>query len=167
MYVNAQGVYVRVIGVCVAALTASGCGTQSPETSSTQELPAVSENIPSGYDRWDELDGGPSGIPEMDDLARAYGLEQISLPTESHLKDYMGVAQLEDYCVVGFHSPEEAQESGLMDVAILSRLNEAYTIVLPALPPENVRMMLDKYRPFCSGEVEFDDIQTDTPVENT
>lgn len=163
---NALGVYARVIGVCVAALIASGCGTQSSNTTSAKELPPISENIPAGYDRWDELNGGPSDIPEMADLANVYGLTEINLPSEAHFDDYVGVSQLEDYCVVGFHSPEEEQESGLMDLVIMSRLNESYYILLPALPPENVRMMLEKYRPLCSGEVELSDITTETPVEN-
>ena len=142
----------------MAALTISGCGTQSPDTTAREELPPISTTAPAGYDRWEEMDGGPSGIPEMDDLAAAYGLEGIDLPSSEYVEEYLGVAQLEAYCVVGFHSPDEPQETGLMDMTILSRFNRSYTILMPTLPPENVRMMLEKYRPLCDGTTKFSDI---------
>ena len=162
---NASGVYALVTGVCVAALTVSGCGTQSTETGTQGELPPISKNLPDGYDRWEELDGGPSGIPEMDDLAAAYGVAGINLPASEYTEEYLGVAQLERYCVVGFHSPDEPQETGLMDVTVLSRFNKAYTIFMPALPPENIRTMREKYRPLCSGESELSDIPSNQAVQ--
>ena len=152
--------------MCVAALSVSGCGTQSPETSAQEELPPISKNLPDGYDRWEELNGGPSGIPEMDDLAAAYGVETINLPASEHTEEYLGVAQLERYCVVGFHSPDEPQETGLMDVTIMSRLNKSYVIFMPALPPENIRMMLEKYRPLCSGKSELSDITSNQTAQS-
>lgn len=167
---NTRGVYAHVMGVCVAALTV-GCGTQVYEPSTSSSPPAISDTTPAGYDRWQEMEGDTTDIPEMAEMAAAYGLEELNWPSEAyaekhnHLGTVVGVALLEDYCVVGVHSPEEEQERGLVNVMIMSRFNEAHTIQLLELTPEDVRTMLDQYRPFCSGKVS--DLPSDIPTQNT
>lgn len=164
---NTRGVYAHVMGVCVAALTV-GCGTQVYEPSTDPSPPAISDTTPAGYDQWQEMDGGvKDDIPEMAEMAAAYGLEELNWPSEAYAEKYsplgipVGVGLLEDYCVVGVHSPEEEQERGLVNITIMSRFNEAHTIQQWELTPEDVHTILDEHRPFCSGEV------SDPPTQNT
>lgn len=149
---NTRRVFALVIGTCVAVLSISGCSAQSPEPKTGSELPAINENIPKGYDRWEKMNGGPADIPEMAAMAEMYGLNGINLPTKAYVGDYIGVSQLESYCVVGFHTTLDGAEVGLMDLVVMSRFNKSYFIGMPSLPPENVLPMIDKYRPLCSGD---------------
>lgn len=148
-----------VIGACVAALSISGCSAQSPEPKKTAGLPAISKNIPDGYDRWDEMNGGPADIEEMKVMAAFYGLDAINVPSEKYANEYVGVTQLEQYCVLGFVAREESTITGLIDLVILSRYNESYVIGAPALPPKNVSVIIDKYRPLCSGDKPYSEYE--------
>ena len=162
---NTRGVYAHVMGVCVAALTV-GCGTQVAGPNTGSELPAISNTTPAGYDRWQEMNGGTTDIPEMADMADAYGLGMLNWPSETYAEQQsplgtaVGVALLEDYCVVAVHSPQEEQEQGLVNVTVMSRFNETYAAEQLELTPEDVRSMLDQHRPFCSGEASEPPTQT-------
>lgn len=172
---NTRGVFVRFIGACVAALTTiivSGCGTQSSSPSADTEpepkAPSVTIHDPADYDRWGELNGGDKDLPpEMGDLEKAYGLDELNWPSGEYFTDYVGVARLGKYCVAAFHSPETLQENGIVDVDIMSKYNQLYVIRSDeALTWYQVRRMLNKYRPFCNDEVAYSDIP-DAAVQTT
>jgi hypothetical protein len=167
-FVNTRRVFVLVIGACVAALSISSCSAQPPEQNpAAVRTPAITETAPAGYDRWEEAYGGPADIPEMTAMAKYYGLDSIDVPSDEYANDYVGVSRLESFCVIAFYTTVEEAEGNLMNVLVMSRYNESYFIILPSLPQENVRPMLDKYRPLCSGDATLSEATTSGEGDKT
>ena len=149
---------VLFMGACVAVLSISSCSAQpSGTTEQNAALPPFTSQTPSGFDMWNEINSGTT-LPEMSALAQDFGLDAINVPTDAYLSGgALGVATLEKYCIVVFE--ETPSEQTLITMTMIARYNRSYSLVMPALQPENVSVMIDKYRPVCTGDADF-------PTEN-
>lgn len=147
---------VLAIGACVAALLTTSCSAKTSNSSEPNGMPSFTSKTPEGFDRWKRMSSGDT-LEEMTAMAPIFGVKAINIPNKEYLdKGTVGVAQLEDFCVLGFNeAPSSESGDPLLDMTLMSRYNSAYIVVMPNLTVENVPKMVEKYRSVCTGESEL------------
>lgn len=65
-------------------------------------MPPFTAQTPDGFDRWQVINSGKT-VKDIADLAQLFGVDAVNLPKRKFVaRGLMGVALLEDYCVLGF-----------------------------------------------------------------
>lgn len=148
---------------CVAAIIASfvaaGCtgpgvsgdnGGQPPSASETE--PAPSSPITERMGEYDEFQFWSSGREiDVPGLSGSLGVRVFEPLQDMYDLGFVGIAPLEEYCIVAFSTTGADPEAGTLSLAILSRYNLTYEAYMVDVHPSEMSDALDDQREVCAG----------------
>lgn len=125
-------------------------GGQPPSTHEPE--PAQSSPITERLDGYDEFELWSSGKEvEVEGLSESLGVRVFEPWQDRYDLGFVGVATLEDFCIVAFSTTGADLEAGNLSLAVLSRYNTAYEAYRVDVKPSEVRHLLDDQREVCAG----------------
>lgn len=141
---------VLITGCTAGAGASDGSDRQLPSISEPEPTQAQSSPITERLGGYDEFENWSSG-EDAEGLSESLGIRVFEPGQDMRDLGFIGIAQLEEFCVVAFSTTGANLEAGNLSLVVMSRYNIEYEMYAVDVHPGEVPDLLAGQRGVCAG----------------